>query len=48
MFITRFAQIVKGLKVETDEEAAARQIKALYRLFVDKDCTMVEVRERYR
>lgn len=28
----------------TDKAAAAEQIKGLYRLFVEKDCTMVEVR----
>lgn len=27
----------------TDKKAAAEQIKGLYRLFVEKDCTMVEV-----
>lgn len=27
----------------TDKQAAAEQIKGLYRLFVEKDCTMVEV-----
>jgi hypothetical protein len=29
--------------VTTDKAAAAEQIKGLYRLFVEKDCTMVEV-----
>ena len=29
--------------MQTDKEAAAKQIEALYKLFVDKDCTMVEV-----
>lgn len=37
-------QMVEGLKVQTDKKAAAEQIKGLYRLFVEKDCTMVEVR----
>lgn len=36
-------QMVEGLKVTTDKTAAAEQIKALYHLFVEKDCTMVEV-----
>ncbi|PRW59384.1 Succinyl- ligase [ADP-forming] subunit mitochondrial isoform A [Chlorella sorokiniana] len=36
-------QMVEGLKVQTDKQAAAEQIKGLYRLFCDKDCTMVEV-----
>ena len=35
--------MVEGLKVQTDKKAAAEQIKGLYRLFVEKDCTMVEV-----
>ena len=35
--------MVEGLKVQTDKAAAAAQIKNLYRLFVEKDCTMVEV-----
>lgn len=37
------AQMVEGLQVTTDKKAAAEQIKGLYRLFVEKDCTMVEV-----
>lgn len=37
-------QMVEGLKVQTDKKAAAEQIKGLYRLFCEKDCTMVEVR----
>lgn len=37
--------MVEGLKVQTDKKAAAEQIKGLYRLFVEKDCTMVEVGE---
>jgi succinyl-CoA synthetase beta subunit len=37
------AEVVRGLKCTTDEVKAAEQIKCLYRLFVEKDCTMVEV-----
>jgi len=37
------AEVVEGLKVTTDKEAAKEQIKALYNLFVKADCTMVEV-----
>eukprot|EP00614_Pseudopedinella_elastica_P035383 CAMPEP_0172617526 /NCGR_PEP_ID=MMETSP1068-20121228/70304_1 /TAXON_ID=35684 /ORGANISM="Pseudopedinella elastica, Strain CCMP716" /LENGTH=420 /DNA_ID=CAMNT_0013423299 /DNA_START=15 /DNA_END=1277 /DNA_ORIENTATION=- len=37
------AEVVKGLKVTTDLEKAKAQVKALYKLFVEKDCTMVEV-----
>jgi succinyl-CoA synthetase beta subunit len=37
------SQVVEGLKVTTDKNLAKEQIKALYRLFVEKDCTMVEV-----
>lgn len=36
-------EMVEGLKVSTDKQAAAEQVKALYKLFADKDCTMVEV-----
>jgi len=36
-------QVVAGLKCSGDSEAAAGQIKALYRLFHESDCTMVEV-----
>ncbi|CAD7702009.1 unnamed protein product [Ostreobium quekettii] len=36
-------RMVDGLKVTTDKAAAAEQIKNLYKLFVDSDCTMVEV-----
>ena len=36
-------QMVEGLKVATDKKAAAEQVKALYKLFAEKDCTMVEV-----
>lgn len=35
--------VVEGLTVSGDKVAAGEQIKALYQLFVDKDCTMVEV-----
>ena len=37
------AQMVEGLAVTGDKEAAKEQIKALYRTFTDCDCTMVEV-----
>jgi len=36
-------QVVEGLTVSGDKAAAADQIRALYNVFVDKDCTMVEV-----
>jgi succinyl-CoA synthetase beta subunit len=36
-------QIVDGLGVTGDKKAAGAQIRALYALFIDKDCTMVEV-----
>jgi succinyl-CoA synthetase beta subunit len=35
--------VAKGLEVTGDMPAAAEQIKALYKLFVEADCTMVEV-----
>ncbi len=35
--------MVEGLQVTTDKKGAAEQIKGLYRLFCEKDCTMVEV-----
>jgi len=35
--------VVNGLEVTGDKGAAAEQIKSLYKLFVDEDCTMVEV-----
>lgn len=35
--------VAKGLEVAGDVGAAAEQIKALYKLFVECDCTMVEV-----
>jgi succinyl-CoA synthetase beta subunit len=37
------ATVVEGLKVSGDKAEAAAQIKALYSLFADHDCTMVEV-----
>jgi len=37
------AKVVEGLKVTGDSEAAKEQIKALFRLFEECDCTMVEV-----
>lgn len=36
-------QVVEGLTVSGDKAAAAQQIRALYDLFVKRDCTMVEV-----
>ena len=36
-------KIVEGLSIQTDKNAAAEQIKGLYRLFCERDCTMVEV-----
>jgi len=36
-------EVVTGLKCSGDKAAAAEQIKALYRLFDEADCTMVEV-----
>ncbi len=38
-------QMAKGLAVTGDVNEAAGQIKALYKLFTDCDCTMVEVSE---
>lgn len=35
--------VAEGLGVTGDKTAAAEQVKALYKLFVEKDCTMVEV-----
>jgi succinyl-CoA synthetase beta subunit len=37
------AKVVAGLTVSGDREAAGEQIRNLYNLFVDRDCTMVEV-----
>lgn len=39
--------MARGLAVSGDLDAAAGQIKALYRLFDSCDCTMVEVRRRW-
>mmetsp|Transcript_26863 Transcript_26863/g.32966 ORF Transcript_26863/g.32966 Transcript_26863/m.32966 type:complete len:425 (+) Transcript_26863:82-1356(+) len=36
-------EVVVGLTASGDVEAAKDQIKALYKVFVDRDCTMVEV-----
>mmetsp|Transcript_57237 Transcript_57237/g.124356 ORF Transcript_57237/g.124356 Transcript_57237/m.124356 type:complete len:415 (-) Transcript_57237:373-1617(-) len=36
-------KVVEGLEVSGDKTKAMDQIKALYKLFVDLDCTMVEV-----
>merc|ERR1712167_12721 len=36
-------KVTEGLAVSGSKEAAAGQIKALYKLFADSDCTMVEV-----
>jgi len=36
-------EMVDGLKVTTDKTAAMEQIKALYKVFAERDCTMVEV-----
>jgi succinyl-CoA synthetase beta subunit len=38
-------QMAKGLAVTGDLQAAADQIKGLYKLFDACDCTMVEVRQ---
>jgi len=35
--------VADGLEVSGDKAAAAEQIKALYKLFAERDCTMVEV-----
>lgn len=35
------AQVVEGLQCKTDPAKAKEQVKALYKLFVEKDCTMV-------
>ena len=37
-------EMAEGLEVNGDKAAAAQQIKNLYKLFVESDCTMVEVR----
>ena len=36
-------EVAKGLEVSGSIDAAAEQIKALYKLFAESDCTMVEV-----
>lgn len=36
-------QMVEGLQINGDKQAAVEQIKALYKCFTDSDCTMVEV-----
>lgn len=36
-------QVVDGLEVSGDKQAAGDQIRALYDLFIKRDCTMVEV-----
>jgi succinyl-CoA synthetase beta subunit len=36
-------EIVAGLEVSGDKAAAVEQVKGLYKLFVESDCTMVEV-----
>lgn len=36
-------QVVEGLTVSGDKEAAGDQIRALYNVFIERDCTMVEV-----
>ena len=36
-------EVVTGLTCSGDKKAAGDQIRALYNLFVDRDCTMVEV-----
>ncbi len=37
------AAVVKGLDVTTDKAAAAQQIKNLYKMFTESDCTLLEV-----
>ena len=39
------AEMVDGLAITGDKQAAKEQIKALYTTFTDCDCTMVEVRD---
>lgn len=38
-------EMATGLGIKSDVPAAADQIKALYKMFVESDCTMVEVRQ---
>lgn len=40
---SEISKVVAGLGVSGNKAAAGEQIKALYNLFVEKDCTMVEV-----
>lgn len=40
-------QMAKGLAVTGDVKAAAQQIKNLYKLFAQSDCTMVEVSSKF-
>jgi len=37
------AKVLAGLDVSGDKKQAGEQVRALYNLFVDRDCTMVEV-----
>lgn len=37
-------EVATGLGVTGDKDAAAEQVKALFKLFVERDCTLVEVR----
>lgn len=37
------AEIVQGLQIGGSHEAAKEQVQALYKLFIEADCTMVEV-----
>lgn len=41
--VVQAGKMAKGLAVSGDKAAAAQQIKNLYKLFVESDCTMVEV-----
>jgi succinyl-CoA synthetase beta subunit len=43
MTAAQVSKIVDALGVTTDKAAAGEQVKALYRLFCERDCTMVEV-----
>ena len=36
-------KIVDGLQIKGDKAAAVEQVMALYKVFADCDCTMVEV-----
>ena len=46
VFGIQAAEMVHGLAVTGDKDAAREQIKALYQTFTDCDCTMVEVRKQ--